>query len=174
MKNLKLFLLPAVIIGLLSVVGCSKSGGNTTVVKTDSVFYSAWIPLKMSFDNTDSVYFETIAAKSLTQTILSKGVILTYVGYDNLQSVTPDTVVENAADVLQQYWEVGNITVYAPYPYDFTWNPTQDLGYLFRYVLIPGSIVASTSIGKYDLKTLKKMTLTDVTKALNTPAVPLK
>jgi len=66
------------LIGLVSTIGCKKTTNNT-VVKQDSVFYSAWMQLKMT-NVGDTAYYQDISASRLTQTVLSTGVVLSYLG----------------------------------------------------------------------------------------------
>lgn len=156
---MKILVLIISLIGLVSVIGCKKTTNNT-VVTQDSVFYSPWTQLKMTSVG-DTVYYEDITASRLTQSVLSSGVVLSYLGSPS----TSDTVVANASDYgLYQVLHVGYVEVQSfGYLNDFSYSSS---GYLYRYVIIPGSVLTTTSLKNFSVQQLNKMTFTDVQKAI--------
>lgn len=149
-----------------AMVSCSKGTtgpkGATGPAGPDSVVYSAWVSLNTTFNNTDSLYEQTIAASGITSTILDKGVILSYLGFVN----SGDTTVFNISEAnslvspISQALNVGSITIYSTVDYS---------GTLYRYVIIPGSIAAGNSILKgYTKEQLKAIDYATLSKALGT------
>jgi hypothetical protein len=106
---------------MVSIGGCKKNY-YTTSSSTDSVMYSPWITLQMVKDANDSNYQQNIAAKSLTQSIIDKGTILTFLQYQGQVNYASDLGVYPT-------FTVGNINLFTGL------NAT---GLQFRYVLIPG------------------------------------
>jgi hypothetical protein len=169
MKNLKLL---SVLVALfaLAVVGCKKGDtgpkgdtGAAGPAGPDSILYSAWISLNTPFNSTDSLYEQAITATGLTSAILSKGVVESYVGFPN----NGDTAVFNIYDpqlqttngLFSQILFVGEIDVYATADYT---------GELYRYVLIPGSVVTNGYKGKvYTKEELRTMTFSQIQKTFN-------
>jgi len=162
-RKLKVLSLILGLIGLVSTIGCKKTTNNT-VVKQDSVFYSAWMQLKMT-NVGDTAYYQDISASRLTQTVLSTGVVLSYLGSPG----SSDTSVVNASDYgLYQILDVGNIEVQSyGYLNDMSYSNS---GLLYRYVIIPGSVLTTTSLKDFSIQQLNKMKFTDVQKVISTPA----
>jgi hypothetical protein len=149
-------------IGAVSMISCSKSNNSTTVVK-DSIYYSPWENIVMSpTDGGDTIYTGTISASSITETILSSGAVMTYLGEPGYPSAG-DTAAEIAVDYGLYCTEVpGAIDLTSlGYLNDFS---TGNYGFLFRYVVIPGTILETTGLTRQQLKS---MSFTEVTKALN-------
>jgi hypothetical protein len=142
-------------------VGCSKNNNNSSSSKTDSVFYSPWIKLQMTSVG-DTVYYQDIAASKLTQSLLSTGLVVGYLGYPN----NGDTSVNNALEYgLYQIFDVGQVEVQSyGYLNDFSFSSS---GLLYRYVLIPGTAITSTALKNFSKEQLKGMSLKDITKALS-------
>jgi len=156
---LKIFTLIISLVGLISVIGCKKTTNNTVVMQ-DSVFYSPWTQLKMTTIG-DTVYYQDITASKLTQSLLNTGVVLSYLGSPG----TSDTAISNASDYgLYQVLHVGYIEVQSyGYLNDFSYSSS---GYLYRYVIIPGSVLTTTSLKNFSVQQLNKMSYTDVQKAI--------
>jgi hypothetical protein len=166
MKNLKL-LSVLVAFSALAIVSCKKGDtgpkGATGPAGPDSILYSAWIPLNTQFNTTDSLYEQSITASGLTGSILSTGVVESYVGFPN----NGDTAVFNIYDpqlqatngLFSQLLFVGEIDVYATGDYT---------GELYRYVLIPGSVLTNGYNGKvYTKEQLKTMSYSQIQKTFN-------
>jgi hypothetical protein len=162
-RKVKILFLAAFVIGLFSVIGCSKSNNTTTVVK-DSVYYSPWLNISMSpTDAGDTAFTGTISASRVTATIVSSGAVLTYLGEPGTPS-TGDTAAESAVDFgLYTSLVPGSIELLSlGYGADFS---TDNSGFVFRYVIIPGTVLETT---KLTPQQLKSMSYTEVTKLLNT------
>src|SRR5882762_2315937 len=139
MKNLNFFFLlafMALITGMAMTSGCSKS--SSTPVAKDSVLYSSWITLKMISQGVDNdvtsptygyeIFAEEITAPAITQNVINKGVILTYLqGVDNAQ----DTTILNAEGLLTEFFYKGKI--------ELSSVGINYSGLRFRYVVIPGT-----------------------------------
>ncbi|HLZ88190.1 MAG TPA: hypothetical protein VKQ52_13140 [Puia sp.] len=166
MSKLKIVLSALIVIGslssLFSVVGCKKT--TTNVVK-DSVYYSPWLTISMkATDAGDTAYYQDITAKTVTAAVIRSGAVLSYLG----SPASGDTTVAPASDYgLYQLLNVGNIEIESfGYLNDFS---TSNSSLLYRYVVIPGNVLASTSLKNFSQQQLSKMTFTDIQKAASTP-----
>lgn len=73
--------------GVLMLISCSKGNtgpaGPAGPAGPDSVSYSSWAPLSMSYvgkdTNGDSVFTQTITASAITSAVLSQGSVIGYV-----------------------------------------------------------------------------------------------
>ncbi|MBS1665737.1 MAG: hypothetical protein JST58_00020 [Bacteroidetes bacterium] len=173
MKKLKLIVLAFAGISLI-MVSCSKNSSNSSTPKiTDSVFYSNWMTISMTNQGPidtlgDSSFYQSITASKLTSAILNKGAVLSYIGVPGTGTSGTDTLVLSISDVytytlgtyLTQDLLPGSISIYS----------NHDLsGKLFRYVLIPGTILTTNSVLKGLTKEqLKKVDFATVSKALAT------
>lgn len=151
----------ATVIVLFSASSCKKTTNNTTVVK-DSIFYSSWTPLAMQFDNTDSVYYQDFSNSRITSAIISRGAVLGYFGAVG----SGDTTISNASEwaaylgVLQQL-QVGVLDLSSFYDLSYS-----NGGFLYRYVIIPGDVLANSSLKNMSKEQLNKMPFTDIQQAL--------
>ncbi|WP_147314059.1 hypothetical protein [Deminuibacter soli] len=136
--------------------GCSKNGteGPKGDTGTANVIHSPWITLNMSLIRSDSVYFQSISAPGITQSILDSGVVLTYLtftGSDGTQSVV------NANTYFGQVGlKPGTIELLSFYNYT---------GLKFRYVIIPGSVAGGRStslLNRYTRAQLENMPYSDI------------
>jgi hypothetical protein len=156
----------ASVIGLVSVIGCSKSNNNSSApAKTDSIYYSPWIVLQMGFSQVDpgtgdSAFEQVISAQKITAAIVSHGAVLTYV----IQQIPSagDTVISAAEAILNPFIAVGSIDVYDAFG--------DASGAFFRYVIIPGTVLAATAQQGISLQQLRAMPFKDVTNLLKTAA----
>ena len=163
MRKLKFLILTAVSFTLIfsMMVSCKKTTTNTTVIK-DSIYYSPWITLAMNFSSTDSAYEQTNTASGLTQSVLSTGAVIGYVG---IITATADTAAEAASDYFATGYDIGQIEIFSGADYS-----TATTGFLYRYVIIPGTVLESTSLAKLTKTQLQHLSFTDVQKALSTAA----
>ena len=148
MSKVKIFFLASTVIGFFFLVGCSKSN-NTTVQAT--VYYSPWLTITMApTDAGDTAFQGTIAASKLTQAALNTGAVLTYLGEPGFPS-TGDTAVESAVDYgLYSTLVPGSIELLSfGFGNDFS---TSNSGFLFRYVLVPGTVLETTGMTKQELQ----------------------
>jgi hypothetical protein len=146
------------VIMILTMVSCKKTTTNTTVIK-DSIYYSPWIDLSMQFSSADSAYEETITAAGLTQSVLSTGAVIGYVG---IITATADTAAEAASDYFATGYDIGQIEIISGIDYS-----TVTTGFLYRYVIIPGTVLQTTSLAKLTKTQLQHLSFTDVQKAVS-------
>lgn len=160
MRTVKISLLAVIVIGLFSLVGCSKSG-STTVVK-DSIYYSPWLSITMLPTNAgDTTFAENVSASTVTASVVHSGAVLTYLGEPGYPAAG-DTAAESAIDFgLYATLVTGSIQLTSFFA-DFS---TSNSGLVFRYVVIPGTVLATT---KLTPQQLKSMSYTEVTKLLGT------
>ena len=175
MKKLKLFSLAtlAVVIGLYS---CSKKGdtgatGATGPAGPDSVYYSTWASVDLVggvLTSGDSAYQQDIVAANLTQGILDSGLVVTYLDYVSTGSSgsgTVDDVFPLVGSGLNEDYIVGNIILSS-----VAWNSGGPAlfynGYGVRYVIIPGSVLATSEafkgLTKAQISTMSYNKLTSV------------
>ena len=143
---------------VLSMVSCKKTTTNTTVIK-DSIYYSPWMNMSMAFNSTDSAWEETISASGLTQSVLSTGAVIGYVG---IITATADTAAEASSDYFSTGYDIGQIEFFSLLDYS-----TATTGFLYRYVIIPGTVLESTSLAKLTKTQLQHLSFTDVQKAVS-------
>lgn len=155
MKKIKLFSLPAlaVVIGLYS---CSKGDTGATGAKgpagPDSVYHSVWIAIDLvgQVSDGDSLYQQDVPAPNLTQAILDSGMIVSYIDYVFANPNGPGTISDveplSGTGITEDYL-VGNIYYTAQ-----AWSNGGAAAYYngangayeLRYVLIPGSVLATS------------------------------
>lgn len=158
------------VIAIISLVGCKKTTNNTTVVK-DSIYYSPWTPMSMTFDGTDSVYYEVFTNSQLTASVVSHGALLTYYGYPDGSG---DTIVLDQTTMAlysgaQVSFTTDSIEIVTSYGNDLTYNASQGTGYLFRYVIVPADVLSSTAYKNLTREQLNHLSFTDVSKVLGIP-----
>ena len=187
MKNLRFLCLLAIATAAL-IVSCSKgntgpagpagpagaagTAGTNGANGTDSVMYSAWIPMNMAdtIEGTaDTIYYQNFPANSITSAILNTGTVVTYL--ETLDG-NNDSLFFNASTVLTESYYVGDIFVESFPPAasnsaGFNWA-----GYNYRYIVIPGAIAASMfkgmtqqQIRNIDYPTFNKLAKAAVTKS---------
>jgi len=137
MKNLKSFVVLSSLVAIVAM-GCSKGttgpagpAGPKGPAGPDSVVHSAWTALAMTFNTTDSLYEQTITAPAITQRILDSGVIVTYLSIVDNNNVT--NVVNASVYFINEIFTPGSIALGSRVDYT---------GFNYRYVIIPGTIVA--------------------------------
>ena len=155
MKNLKLCLIVGLAMGSVTLFSCSKSSTSSTPsTSADSVLYSKWVTVVLTFNAADSGYEMNIAAPSLTQKVIDQGAILTYVEFQGVVNLPSDFGIFPS-------FTVGNINLFANYAIASTNNLT------FRYVIIPGKTAttnASGSLQTFTADQLRTMSYTTITK----------
>lgn len=162
MKNSKwIFILASVI--MLGMLSCKKGdagpSGPIGPAGPDSVVYSPWITLATTYNTTDSLFKQTLAAPSLTQAILDSGVILTYVNFKATNGTYHISPISSLNYFISEDYSVGTVNLLS----------TQDLtGLAYRYVTIPGSKLAgnksSGAIQGYTIQELKALPFEDLQK----------
>jgi hypothetical protein len=156
-RKVKILFLAAFVIGAVSMFSCSKSNNSTST--KDSVYYSPWQTVSMEpTDAGDTAYTGTISASKITASILNSGAVLTYLGDAGFPG-TGDTAAESAVDFgLYSTLVPGSIEIQSfGYLNDFS-------GTLFRYVVIPGTVLETTGLTRQQLKS---MSFTEVTNTLH-------
>jgi hypothetical protein len=134
-RKLKIFFTALVLISsfalLLPVAGCKKT--YNTVVQ-DSVSYSAWQSFGLKFEGAtttnDSVFDQTVKAKSVTQAILDKGSVLVY-------------IKDGAGDYAEASSQ-GILVILAVGQIYLETNFTTPSDWKFRYVIIPGNVATQS------------------------------
>ena len=164
MKNFRILLAAAIIL-LIGMISCSKGStgpaGPAGPAGPDSVIYSPWTPLALTYVAKDTLFEQTISAPSITKAILDSGVILSYVNFQDSSGIYH--VIPTAGLVTIGIFEdfaVGQINIesvqnYSTLPY--------------RYVVIPGSKKANSSTQKvkgYTIEELKAMPYEQVQQVL--------
>lgn len=162
---LKLGLLATLTTGFLMIMSCKKGDtGPAGPAGPDSVMYSNWITLNMTgvTDGTDSLYYQTITAKSITADIINKGSVLTYLLVSDPLSGDSSVIAGNLA--LEEHFLVGSINLYSSITYT---------GYLYRYVVVPAKISVTSANGAvvtYTREQLSKMDYSTLSSLLHVPA----
>jgi hypothetical protein len=169
-RKLKIFFLAALAIGGVSMVGCSKSNNNSTSTK-DSVYYSPWLTIVMSpTDGGDTTFTGTISASNITAATVRGGAVLTYLGEPGFPNAG-DTAAESAVDFgLYSTLVPGSIQLLSfGFGNDFS---TSNSGFVFRYVVVPGTVQVTDESGavhSYTASQLKLLNYQSVAKILNLP-----
>jgi hypothetical protein len=144
------------------MVSCKKTTTNNTVVQ-DSIYYSSWTALAMQFDATDSVYYQDFTNSKLTASVVSSGAVL---GYFGAPDGSGDTTALNASELnvyygIEQQISVGTLDLSAIDDLSYT-----NGGFLYRYVIIPGNVLANSSLKGMTKQQLQHAKFSDVQKAL--------
>jgi len=149
---------------LISVSGCKKT--YNTVVQ-DSVYYSSWTPLSMTLNvdqqTGDSIYYQDFNNSKITSKIISRGAVIGYFG----QVLSGDTTLSVASDWAPYYGVVQQLQVGVLDLSAFVNLSYNNGGFLYRYVIIPGSVLANSSLKDMTKDQLSKMKFTDLQQALN-------
>jgi hypothetical protein len=147
-RKVSIFFLTATVIGLFSLISCSKSN-NTTTTTPDSVFTSPWITLAFDTVPADGDWEETISAPAITSAILDNGVVL---GYGAYLDVNNDTVVSQPIefDIFQTFY-AGNI---------FLQSGPDNSGLWYRYVTVPGHVLTTKGLTPIQAKSLSYAEIT--------------
>jgi hypothetical protein len=167
-RTLKISLLAAIVIGFASLTSGCKKTYTTNVTSADSVYSSGWLTIDdaiVTDSYGDTAYQQAFSNSAITQAIVSDGVVLSYLGYEaSGTGTTTDTVAEAALefDVYTTY-AVGSVTIDS-YPYDDGgYGDLNGQGLFYRYVIVPGSVLATTKLTRQQAKS---MSYTEITKAL--------
>jgi hypothetical protein len=162
-SKLKFPLVAAAIIGFASLLAGCKKTTTTQVVSKDTVYYSPWMTISMNpTDAGDTAYTETVSASSITASVLSGGAVLTYLGSPGYPNAG-DTAAESAVDFGLYSTLLPASIELESYGYmdDFSTDVSQ---FLFRYVVIPGTVLETTGLTRTQLKS---MNFTEITNVLN-------
>lgn len=142
------------------MTGCSKSNNNNNSASTtDTVYYSNWVTLATTFNTADSAYEQNITAAAITQSVLDKAVILSYVQYQNYVFTAADFGIYPA-------YKIGLINVLSGV------GDVTGAGVKFRYMIVPGNKVITGANGSLKVASpadLKNLDYETVTKMFNIP-----
>ena len=165
MKNLKLLTILAAFASILAI-GCSKgSAGPAGPAGSANVLHSAWVTLNTPYNATDTDYEEALTASAITSRIVDSGVVLSYIGYPGGAPNGTDTAVFTLSDASTFFgpitvdFYVGGIYIYSLDDYT---------GFLYRYVIVPGSILTNSAFKQYTKAQLKTMPYSTVQQLLST------
>jgi hypothetical protein len=166
MKNFRSLPAAAVIL-LIGMISCSKGStgpaGPAGPAGPDSVVYSVWTPLALTYVAADTLFEQTISAPSITQAILDSGVVLSYVNFleqNGTYHVVP-TAGLTGIGIFEDF-AVGQINI----------ESVRDYSSLpYRYVTIPGSMKTGNSastqkVKGYTIEELKAMPYEQVQQVL--------
>jgi hypothetical protein len=163
---------PAGPAGPAGAAGATGANGANGTNGSDSVMYSAWMPMNMSdtIEGTaDTVYYQNFTANAITSAILNTGTVVTY-----LETVdgNNDSLIFNASTVLTESYYVGDIFVESFPPAATNSAGYNWAGYNYRFIVVPGDIATTMfrgmtqqQIKTIDYPTFNKLAKTAVTKS---------
>ncbi len=116
-------------------------------------------------DAGDTIYVDNISAPALTSAVAADGAVVGYLGEPGFPS-TGDTTTEAAIDFgLYTSFVPGTISLTSfGYLNDFS---TNNYGFLFRYVIIPGNVLTTKGLTP---KQARSLTYAEITKLFPSPA----
>jgi hypothetical protein len=181
-RKAKVLFLAVGAVGFFSLIGCSKSNNSTPVSQSDSVYSSGWLNIVMTVEtdqNGDTAYTQTFDNSGITAAVVNDGIVLSYIGFSSTSGPTTDTIAEQALEynVLTNF-QVGSVNIesFPPDEGGFGDLSTASTGLFYRYVIVPGTVLATTGLTRQQLKS---MNYTEVTKVLHSasshgssPALP--
>ena len=166
MKNFRSLLAAAVIL-IIGMISCSKGdtgpAGPAGPAGPDSVAYSSWTPLALTYVPADTLFEQVINAPAITKAILDSGVVLSYVNFleqNGTYHIVP-TAGLTGIGIFEDF-AVGQINI----------ESIQDFSTLpYRYVVIPGSLKTGNSastqkVKGYTIQELKAMPYEQVQQVL--------
>ncbi len=165
MKNFRSLVAIAVILAI-GVMSCSKGStgpaGPVGPAGPDSVQYSIWSPLALTYVAADTLFEQTIVAPGITNGILDSGIVLSYIQFTDQSNNVHIQSIASLSNVMFEDYSLGKINFYAYF--DLT-------GYSYRYALIPGSLKTGNSTGNikvkgYTIQELKAMSYEQVQQVL--------
>ena len=158
MRKVKIFFLASAVIGVFSLIGCTKNNNTTTTVNhPDSVYTSSWVTLAFTPNYVDSLYEDSIMTSNITSAIVQDGVVLGYGAY--IDPTSQDTVVSAALEFgIYQTFSVGKIFLQSVYDNSGLW---------YRYVIIPGHVLTSKGLTPIQARALS---YAEATKVFGSPA----
>jgi len=179
-EKLKLLCLSGLVV-VVALYSCSKgdtgAAGPKGPAGPDSVYHSNWINANLAGaldQNGDSVYFQDVPAPNITQGILDSGLIISYISTLDQSGQFTDVEPLNGLPLYEDYL-FGDI--------EYTTIPANQGGFgltlngsaAVRYVVIPGSVLASTDAFKGMSKAqIKTMSYSKVTSILGNSGVIIK
>jgi hypothetical protein len=165
-RKLKIFFLAVTVIGFIALSGGCKKTYTTVVESKDTVSTSGWLTINDSIyldSYGDTSYQETFGNSAITQAIVSDGIVLGYLG----AASSGDTIAALATEYFIY-------TTFAPGSVTIDSNPEDDggsgdwSGSLFRYVIVPGSVLATNNLTKQQAKSMSYTAITKLLSAAKT------
>ena len=134
---------PAGPAGAAGAAGATGANGANGTNGSDSVMYSAWMPMNMAdtIEGTaDTIYYQNFTANALTSAILNTGTVITY-----LETIdgNGDSLFFNASTVLTESYYVGDIFVESFPPAATNSAGYNWPGYNYRFIIVPGDIATT-------------------------------
>jgi hypothetical protein len=167
---------PAGPAGPAGAAGATGANGANGTNGSDSVMYSAWMPMNMSdtIEGTaDTIYYQNFTANAITSAILNTGTVITYL--ETLDG-NNDSLFFNASTVLTESYYVGDIFVESFPPAatnsaGFNWA-----GYNYRFIVVPGDIAATMFKGltQQQIRTINYPTFNKLAKSSVTKSAGVK
>jgi hypothetical protein len=111
----------------------------------------------------DSLYYQDFSASKITQSVLSTGAVIGYIGVPSSPNAGDTSITE------LYYWGAAEILSPGSLEVDASGYQNDLSGLLYRYVVIPGSILTTTALHNLTQQQLQKMNFSDLQKAANTP-----
>jgi hypothetical protein len=166
MKKFRSLLVAAVIL-IIGMNSCSKGStgpaGPAGPAGPDSVAYSAWTPLALTYVTADTLFEQVINAPAITKAILDSGVVLSYVNFQESNGTYHIVPTAGLTGIgIFEDFAVGLINI----------ESVRDYSSLpYRYVVIPGSLKTGNSastqkVKGYTIQELKAMPYEQVQQVL--------
>ena len=134
---------PAGPAGPAGAAGAAGASGANGTNGSDSVMYSAWMPMNMAdtiVGTADTIYYQNFTANALTSAILNSGTVVTYL---ETTDGFGDSLFFNASNYLTESYYVGDIFVESLPPAASNSAGVNWAGYNYRFVIIPGDIATT-------------------------------
>jgi len=167
---------PAGPAGAAGAAGTSGTNGTNGTNGSDSVMYSAWMPMNMldTIEGTaDTIYYQNFTANAITSSILNTGTVITYL--ETLDG-NNDSLFFNASTVLTESYYVGDIFVESFPPAATNSAGYNWAGYNYRFIVVPGDIAATMFKGmtQQQIRTISYPTFNKLAKSAVTKSAGAK
>ena len=167
---------PAGPAGAAGAAGAAGTSGTNGTNGSDSVMYSAWMPMNMldTIEGTaDTIYYQNFTANAITSSILNTGTVITYL--ETLDG-NNDSLFFNASTVLTESYYVGDIFVESFPPAATNSAGYNWAGYNYRFIVVPGDIAAPMFKGmtQQQIRTISYPTFNKLAKSAVTKSAGAK
>jgi hypothetical protein len=167
---------PAGPAGAAGAAGAAGTSGTNGTNGSDSVMYSAWMPMNMldTIEGTaDTIYYQNFTANAITSSILNTGTVITYL--ETLDG-NNDSLFFNASTVLTESYYVGDIFVESFPPAATNSAGYNWAGYNYRFIVVPGDIAATMFKGmtQQQIRTISYPTFNKLAKSAVTKSAGAK
>lgn len=162
--------------GPAGAAGAAGTSGTNGTNGSDSVMYSAWMPMNMldTIEGTaDTIYYQNFTANAITSSILNTGTVITYL--ETLDG-NNDSLFFNASTVLTESYYVGDIFVESFPPAATNSAGYNWAGYNYRFIVVPGDIAATMFKGmtQQQIRTISYPTFNKLAKSAVTKSAGAK